>query len=80
MGRGYVIEYCISTFNTMQKDEAYRAYLSEIFRAISKQLGMEFKHGYFEVIDSMKPQKEEMRTADDVIDSIKSKANKIRGN
>ena len=79
MGRGYVIEHCISTLNTKRKEDGYRFYLTEVLRHISKHMGLEIKLSYYEFLESMKPQKEETRTADEVIDSIKAKAMRIRG-
>lgn len=78
-GRGYVVEHCISAFNEKQKEETYRLYVTEILRGIGKQVGVSFSMSYTELIESMKPQKEETRTADEVIDDIKEKARKIRG-
>lgn len=79
MGRGYVIEHCISTLNTIRKEEVYKTYLTEVLRGIGKQVGVEFSKSYHDLIESMKPQKEETRTADEVIDGIKDKLQKIRG-
>ena len=73
------MEHCISTFNAIQKEEAYRAYQCELLGAIGKQLGLQVNMNYFQVIDSLKP-KQETRTAFDIVDSIKDKLNRIRGN
>ena len=79
MGRGYVIEHCVSTLNAIRKEEGYRIYLTEVLRGIARQSGISFDMSYREYIESMKPQKEETRTAEEVIDSIKEKVRNIRG-
>ena len=78
-GRGYVIEHCVSTFNCTQKEEAYKAYTSEIFCGIAKQLGLEVSMNYFQLIEQLKPQKEETRTADEIIGGIKDKLRQLGG-
>lgn len=79
MGRGYVIEHCVSTLNTNRKEDAYKVYLTEVLRRIAKCSGIEINTTYMEFIDSMKPQKEETRTSEEVIAGIKDKLQKIRG-
>lgn len=78
-GRGYVVEHCISAFNEKQKEETYRLYVAEILRGIGKQVGVSFSMSYTELIKSMKPQKEETRTADEIIGGIKDKLRRLGG-
>ena len=79
MGRGYVIEHCVSTFNHMQEEDAFKTYASEILRSISKSLGVDVTMSFHDYLESMKPQKEETRTAEEVVSGIKAKAQKLRG-
>ena len=74
-GVGYVIDHCISYFYKEQRHRAYEVYVTDVLRIISentaKQVGGSYvKARYAEIID---PPKEETRTADQIIDNIRSK-------
>lgn len=79
MGRGYVIEHCVSTLNSLREEDNYRIYLTEVLRGIYKSLGGEMKIGYSDFLKkSRKPQKiTEERTPEDIINAIKAKAELI---
>ena len=77
-GRGYVIEHCVSTFNAIQREENYREYITEILRYIAKANGVEILMSYRDVVKASKNEVEE-RTSEEVINSIRQKADAIRG-
>lgn len=75
MGIGYVIDHCIAYFNKEQKEKAYKTYITDTLRLMTentaKQAGGSYiKARYIEIVD---PPKEETRTAEEVIDRIKTK-------
>ena len=72
MGRGYVLEHCISTFNHIKREEIYKEYVTETLRHIAKGVGYEIKVSYAELVD-VKPEQEETRDPDEIIDGIKGK-------
>lgn len=78
MGRGYVVEHCVSTLNAIRKEDNYRVYLTEVLRMISKGVGYEIRLGYADLLESSKKGQEEAeRTPDEIIDTIKAKAELI---
>ena len=78
MGRGYVIEHCVSTLNSIRKEENYRVYITDILRVISKGVGYEIKLGYADFLEKSKnSQEEEERTPDEIINTIRAKAELI---
>ena len=77
-GRDYVIEHCISEINSRYKEELYRQYVTDTLRACAKGLGTEFNISYRELMDSIvKTAPEDDRSADDIISTIKKKAEAI---
>lgn len=78
MGRGYVVEHCVSTLNAIRKEDNYRVYLTEVLRTISKGVGYEIKLGYADFLEKSKNSQEtEERTPDEIISTIKAKAELI---
>ena len=78
MGRGYVIEHCVSTLNSIRKEENYRVYLTDVLRVISKGVGYEIKLSYADFLKKAKDsQEEDERTPDEIINTIKAKAELI---
>lgn len=78
MGRGYVIEHCVSASKAMQKEDEYHEYVTEILRCIAKANGVSISISYRDILESYKDAGEE-RKPEDVINSIKKKADIIRG-
>lgn len=79
MGRGYVIEHCISTFKYMQEQEAYQVYVTEVLRGIAKSAGVEMGAKFADVLKAHRePQKVETRTPNEIIGNIKARAEVIR--
>ena len=78
MGRGYVIEHCVSTLNAIRQEENYRVYITDVLRTISKGVGYEIKLSYAEFVKRTKSApSEEERTPEEIINTIKSKAELI---
>ena len=79
MGIGYVIDHCMAYFNKKQKIKAYEIYITDTLRMITentaKQVGGSYiKMRYADIID---PPKEETRTAEEVIDDIRTKLERL---
>lgn len=79
MGRGYVIEHCVSTLNSIRQEENYRIYLTEVLRTIAKGVGYNIKYSYSDMLNDSKQSSivEEEKTPDEIISRIKSKAELI---
>jgi len=79
MGRGYVIEHCVSTLNLLRKEDNYRVYLTEVLRGISKSVGCEIRLGYDEFMKNSRRGQEnaEERTPGEIISTIRAKAELI---
>ena len=75
IGRGYVIDHCVSTLIVLNKEEIYRNYVTQALKAISvntsKEYGGEYmKTDFYSIIN---PPKEEKRTAEEIIEQVTSK-------
>lgn len=87
-GWGYVIEYCISLFKKEQEEKLYKNYVAECARIVTentakilsaithaddcKYIGPSFE-------EMMKPKPIDKRTAEEVIEAISDKLQKIGG-
>ena len=60
--------------------EAYRVYMSEAVKNINEILANNFNGSYMKIsyMDMMKPQKVEGRTAEEIIDDIRSGLQRLR--
>lgn len=70
-----MIDNCISYFHKEQTRKAYDVYVTDVLRIIAENAAKRYggsyvKMRYAEIID---PPKEETRSADEIIDSIRSK-------
>lgn len=81
-GSGYVVEHCISAFLEIQKEKAYKIYITDCLYSITNMYCM--SHGgkdmpiqkrFAEILIQEKPKKEE--TADDIISRMREKAKRI---
>lgn len=78
MGRGYVIDHCISSFQKEQEEKVFRIYLTDALQAIAENTqrfagGMKMNKRYYDIIN-IKPQKQE-ETADEIILRLKGRIN-----
>lgn len=53
-------------------------YTAEVLRGIANSLGIQVS-SYSEFLEQLKPKKEETRTSEDVVNSIREKARKLKG-
>ena len=60
--------------------EAYRVYMSEAVKNINEILANNFNGSYMKIsyMDMMKPQKVEERTAEQIIDDIRSRLKRLQ--
>jgi hypothetical protein len=80
-GSGYVVEHCISAFLEIQKEKAYKIYITDCLFSITNMYSV--THGgkepvskrFAEILIQEKPKKEE--TADDIISRMREKAKRI---
>lgn len=77
MGRGYVIEHCISTFNNIQELKMYRIYSTEMLRVIARTQGAEVTVKYADLIE--REYKQEEQDPDEIVSKIRGKLAKVRG-
>lgn len=76
-GWGYVNDFCISLFQKEQEEKATRIYYGECLRSISINTA-KFVGGSFvekKLSDILNPKKEDERTAEEIIESIRKKIN-----
>lgn len=82
IGKGYVIDHCVSLFNRRQKEQIYRNYITDTLKLINDNLskvygGQYMKTRYAEMVE---PQKQDTRTGDEIArDIIKRAALKFKG-
>ena len=87
LGRGYVIEHCVSFFRKKNEELAYRIYVTDALKAIAentqKMFGGSFMQKRFAEIIRPKDTAEDIEDADikakDIIERIKAKAEKLGG-
>lgn len=60
MGSGYVIEHCVSAFSEMNKEKAFRIYMSDAIMCISETVANISGGSYMEkrYVDIIEPQEE----------------------
>ena len=68
-----MISNCVSFFKRQNEEKAFRIYTTEMLRGIAKSMGLQIEQRY---LDFIEPQKEDTRTADEVITDIKAKIRK----
>ena len=75
MGRGYVIEHCVSAINRYREKEIYNVYVTECLRIIAGAVGRDINVSYTSIIEGVKPQRvhEETRTPEEIISNIRNK-------
>jgi len=83
-GSGYVIEHCIAAFSLSQKRKLFEVYITDCLKLIAENTaglsrqGKYLKLRYLDIAD--KPQKPvETRSAEEIIDDIKTKMAKQFG-
>ena len=79
-GWGYVKDFCISLFQKEQEEKAIKLYYGECLRAISKSVAAFAGGSYIDISlnDIINPKPIDERTADDIINGIKEKLDKIK--
>lgn len=74
-GKGYVVEHCIAFLQRQRKQEELMFYVTDALMYITQNTanmagGKSIAKRYYELLN---PEPEETRTAQDIIDSIRSK-------
>lgn len=76
-GRGYVIEYCVSSFLELQKEKAYKIYITDCLYSLTNMYAT-FHGGecpvntrFAEIL--LPEKKKEEKTAEEVIDHMRKK-------
>lgn len=80
MGRGYVIDHCVSALIQLQEDDIFKRYVATALKLISiNTTGGEeryaMRHDYSELIDRTPA---DTRTAEEVIDHVLGKIKEVR--
>ena len=82
LGKGYVIDHCVSLFQKKQNEKQYRAYITDALMAITETLadrygGRKMTMRWMEMIQPPKP--EDTRTGEEIKASIVGKLRKLGG-
>lgn len=78
-GKGYVKDFCISLFKQEQEEKATKIYCAECLRIISENTAKASGGSYIQVklSDILDPKPVDNRTANEIIDGIKDKIEKM---
>lgn len=71
LGKGYVVDHCMAFFRSRKEQEKYLSYYADALSIISETLASYVGGKYVKRMGE--GQKEETRTASEIIDSIKAK-------
>ena len=76
VGKGYVIDHCISLFNRRAKEEAYRTYIADTLKALNDNFAKKFGGTYYQTryIDAVTPAKEPEKSGDEIARDIIKRA------
>ena len=80
MGIGYVIEHYIAFFKKEQHEKAYKCYVTDALRLITENTARAINGGRYlqaRYIEYIEPIKEETRTKEEVITSLKEKLRRL---
>lgn len=84
MGRLWFIEYCIIQYNRRLEHKVYEVYVTDRLKTVNDIIAQTFggpapKMRYYDILEEMKPQKEEEpeKTAEQVISSISDKLERL---
>lgn len=79
MGIGYVIENYIAFFKKEQQEKLYKSYITDALRLITENTAKAYGGSYMKIrySEMIVPQKEETRTADEVIWNLKNKLERL---
>ena len=79
MGIGYVIEHYIAFFRKEQQEKAYKCYVTDALRLITENTAKANGGRYLQAryIEYIEPIKEETRTEEEVITSLKEKLRRL---
>ena len=79
MGIGYVIEHYIAYFKKEQYEKAYKFYVTDALRLITENTAKANGGRYLQAryVEYVEPIKEETRTAEEVITSLKEKLRRL---
>lgn len=79
LGSGYVVDHCIAIFKKEQKEELYRIYVTDTLKMLTdiQRLRID-KVKVPRFYDLIHKGKEETRSADEIIDSIKDRLERLR--
>ena len=79
MGIGYVIEHYIAYFKKEQHEKAYKFYVTDALRLITENTAKANGGRYLQAryVEYVEPIKEETRTAEEVITSLKEKMRRL---
>lgn len=76
IGKGYVIDHCISLFNKQAKEEAYRTYVTDTLKTLNSNFAKIFGGNYFNLryADAVNPNEESDKSGDEIARDIIKRA------
>lgn len=69
MGKGYVIEHCVSFFQRENKQKSYQFYVTDLLLGIARTQGLKVTTRYQDVVDPVEVEED----ADTIINRLKGK-------
>lgn len=76
IGKGYVIEHCVSLFNKRQKERLFREYVTDTLKLINDNLANKLGGSIIETKYSelIKPNKKPEKTAEEIVLDVMKRA------
>lgn len=81
LGRGYVIEHCVSLFNKKAKEKAYRIYVTDTLKLLNENIakrmcGKTLEYRYYDLVEG---KKETKNAGEIVLDVMRRAGLRIEG-
>ncbi len=70
MGRGYVIEHCVSFFQKETRQKSYQVYVTDLLMGIARANGLKIDARFKDIVDPVEVDEAE---ADNIISNIRKK-------
>ena len=82
IGRGYVIDYCVSLFNSRIRERLYREYVTSTLKVLNDNFAKQFGGNVMSMnyADLFESRDQDTRTGDEIVRDIMKRANlKVKG-
>lgn len=79
MGRGYVIEHCVSALSSLQEEQTFKAYTADCLKMIAESMGGQISARFADLVDYGKKTPKKEHTDEEVRANIKAKLRHMEG-